>query len=65
MKKILIISNNCLSQEGSNGRTIDNIIHGWRSDKVAQFYIQDAYPDSSICENYFRVTDIDALKSIE
>lgn len=64
MKKILIISNNCLSQEGSNGRTIDNIIHGWRSDKVAQFYIQDAYPDSSICENYFRVTDIDALKSI-
>jgi len=64
MKKILVISNNCLSRGDNNGRTMDNIIHGWKSDKIAQFYIQNSYPDSSVCENFFRVTDVEALKSI-
>lgn len=64
MKRILIISNNCLSKGGSNGRTIDNLIHAWKADKVAQFYIHNSYPDSAFCENFFRITDVDALKSI-
>lgn len=64
MKKILVISNNCLSRGDNNGRTMDNILHGWETIKVAQFYIQNSYPDSTICENFFRVTDTEALKSI-
>lgn len=63
-KRILIISHNCLSKTGSNGRTLGNYLKGWPQDKIAQIYIHAEYPDFSICNNYFCVTDTQVFKSV-
>ncbi len=62
--KILVISHNCFSQSGSNGRTLANFFIGYPEEQLAQFYIYNEMPDSSVCRNYYRVTDKEAVKSI-
>lgn len=59
-KKILIISNQCLSQTSSNGRTLLNMLFGYPSHLLAQFYIHGTR-DNSLCQKYFNVSDKDAL----
>lgn len=61
--RVLIISNNCLSQADSNGRTMQNFLVGWPTEKLAQFYIQNSLPNFSVCRNFFRVTDGQALRA--
>lgn len=61
--RVLVIGNSCLSNTTSNGRTIRNFLIGWDPEKVAQFYIQNEVPDFTVCKNYFRVTDGQALRS--
>ena len=63
-KKLLIISHNCLSKTGSNGRTLANYLQGWPKDKIAQFYIHSEVPDFNICEQYYCMTDASIVKSI-
>jgi len=60
----LIISHNCFSKTGSNGRTLGNFFIGWPKEALAQFYINNEIPDSSVCDNYFRVTDTEVLKAL-
>lgn len=62
--RLLIISNSCLSNSTSNGRTLRNFLIGWNAENIAQFYIQNEVPDFSVCHNYYRVTDGQALKSL-
>lgn len=64
MKKILIISHNCLSKTGSNGRTLSNYLTGYQRDKLAQLYIHSEYPDFSVCQQFFCVSDEDVFRSI-
>lgn len=61
--RTLVISNNCFSKSGSNGRTLANFFRGWPKKRLAQFYIQNEIPDSEVCDNYFRVTDSEAVQS--
>ena len=61
---ILVVSHNCFSKSGSNGRTLANFFLNWPKDSLAQFYISNEVPDSEVCEKYFRVTDIEALKAV-
>lgn len=63
-KKLLIISHNCLSKTGSNGRTLANYLQGWPKDKIAQFYIHPEVPDFDICEQYYCMSDSSIAKSI-
>jgi glycosyltransferase involved in cell wall biosynthesis len=37
---------------------------GWPRESLAQFYIQNATPDFSLCGNYYRITDKDALYAL-
>lgn len=60
----LVLSHNCFSKAGSNGRTLANFFLNWPKESLAQFYISNEIPDSDVCENYFRVTDVEALKAI-
>lgn len=60
--RILIISNECLSDASSNGRTLKNFLLGWPREKLAQFYINRGKPDFKICMNYYSVTDSEAVK---
>ncbi|MBE7081634.1 MAG: glycosyltransferase family 4 protein [Clostridiales bacterium] len=63
MKKVLIISNGALSDSDSNGRTVANLFGTYDKDKLAQFCVY-GNPDFSKCDNYYKVTDKDALKSL-
>lgn len=62
--KVLIISNNCFSKTGSNGRTLGNLFSHWDSDKIAQFYIHNEYPNHTKCSRYYQITDKEMIKSI-
>ena len=63
--KVLLISHTVLSKTGNMGKTLRGYLMGFRIDEVAQFYIHSEVPtDDSICQNYFRFTDVDAIKSI-
>jgi len=61
--KIIIFSHNCLSKCGSNGRTLANLFYGWPKAALAQFYISNEIPDSPVCDKYYRITDMKALKA--
>lgn len=61
--KVLVVAHNCFSKTGSNGRTLGNFFDGYPKESLAQFYISNEVPDSEVCDNYFRVTDVEALKS--
>ncbi|WP_053373005.1 glycosyltransferase family protein [Paenibacillus sp. FJAT-27812] len=64
LPKVLIVSHNCMSKSGSNGRTLSNFLSNWSSDSLAQFYIYPETPDVDNCNNYFRITDWDVLNSL-
>lgn len=61
--KVLILSHNCFSKSGSNGRTLANFFQGWPVECLAQFYIHNEIPDSPVCNNYFRVLDTEAIQA--
>ncbi len=61
--RLLILGNTCLSQVNSNGRTLRNFLIGWPTDKIAQFFVKKHTPDFSVCENYFMLTDKEALNA--
>ena len=63
MKRTLVISNACFSDEGSNGRTLKSLFRGTDKDKLAQFFVYGK-PDFGVCKKYYRVGDKEALKSI-
>lgn len=62
--KLLVVSHNVLSASSNMGKTLSGYFRGWNVDELAQFYIHSEVPMSGACENYFRITDKEALKSI-
>ena len=50
--RVLIVSNECLSPNTSNGRTLRNFLLGWPRERLAQFYIRPSQPDFTACANY-------------
>lgn len=63
MKRTLIISNACLSDSISNGRTLAGLFAKGEKEKIAQFFVYGE-PDSDVCDNYYQVSDRDALRSM-
>lgn len=63
-KKLLIISHNCLSKTGSNGRTLANYLDGWPKEKIAQIYIHPENPSSDVCNQYYCLSDRSIISSI-
>ena len=61
--RVLIFANNGFSKTNSNGRTLAGFFNGFPKENLAQFYIQNDNPDFDICNNYYCVTDAQALKS--
>lgn len=62
--RVLIVSHNCFSLSGSNGRTLGMFFEGYPKEKLAQVFIVDEYPDWDLCSRYYRITDKDILKAI-
>lgn len=63
-KRTLIISNNALSSQKNNGKTIESFFANYPSEKIAQLYFSEEIPDSKVCNNFFKISDIDILKRI-
>ena len=61
-KKILLIANDAMNSSSSNGRTIMNLLKRFDAENLAQFYIHGT-PDYQVCKNYFKSSDIDALRT--
>lgn len=60
MKRLFIVSNEGLSKQSSNGRTLLNLLTGYPPALLAQFSIH-GIPDETVCDNYFQISDNDAL----
>jgi len=63
MKRTLVISNACFSSSISNGRTLEGLFGTAERENLAQFFVYGC-PDSAVCDNYYQVTDSDALRSL-
>lgn len=63
MKKILVISNACFSNIDSNGRTLAKLFLGYPKESLAQFCVYGT-PDFEVCENYYKISDSAAIKSL-
>lgn len=61
--KILVVSNNSISQTNSNGRTLGNYFKGWHKENIAQFCISTTEPDLNICDNYYCIPDSNAFSA--
>lgn len=62
--RVLIISHNCISSTTNMGKTLLSYFHGFPKTDLAQLYIHCEEPvDDTVCCNYFRFTDLDALLS--
>lgn len=63
-KKVLVLSNNCFSKSGSNGRTLEKFFCDYKMENIAQIYIKKENPDFEFCNKYYCITDKDMMKSI-
>ena len=62
--KVLVISHNPFCIYQNNGKTISSIFKSWPSNKIRQLYFSSEMPNSSICQDYFRLSDADQVKSL-
>lgn len=61
--RVLVIAHNPFSDSQNNGKTLSAFFDGWPKDKLAQIYLTPDKPDYTVCENFFRITDLEVLKS--
>lgn len=62
--KVLIVSHNVFSTASNMGKTLHSYFSGFGDYELGQFYIHSEIPTDRICQNYFRITDIEMLRSI-
>lgn len=61
---VLVISNNSLSENNSNGRTLSGFLRGWSKENIAQIYISGELPESEVCDRFYQITDKSVLKGV-
>lgn len=62
--KILVVSHNCFSEITANGRTLSTFFRHWDISNVAQFFVNNEMPYSSVCNSFYRITDKDLIVAI-
>lgn len=60
--KILVISHNPFSDTQNNGKTLSSFFKGWNKDNIRQLYLTLDDCDNSVCNKFYRLSDIDILK---
>lgn len=63
MKKILLISNNPLSQMRNNGKTLYSFFREYSQELLGQIYIENSFPDFESDIKFYRITDKENLAS--
>lgn len=64
MKKILIISNNVLSSQNNNGKTLLSFFKDHPKSNLAQLYFSSEKLDGNYVSTSYRISDEDVLKSV-
>lgn len=62
--KVLVIAHNPFSNMQNNGKTLASFFKGWPKDKIAQLYFTYDNVENDVCDNFYRITDLDVLKNI-
>lgn len=62
--RILVVSHNVFSKTENMGKTLVSYFKDFGKKNLAQFYIHSEIPTSDICNNYYRVTDKEMIKSV-
>ncbi len=62
--KVLVIGHNVFCESTAFGKTLCGFFKWWDKNKIAELYFHSEIPTAPVCENYFRITDTDVLKSI-
>ena len=62
--RVLVVSHNVFSRENNMGRSLAGLLSGWDPDALSQLYFCPEQPSLPLCRRYFRVTDLDALRSL-
>lgn len=64
LQKCLIVSHNVIGLNGNMGKTLYTYFENWPKDKLCQLYFHSEVPTTHLCEQYFRVTDVDLLRGL-
>jgi glycosyltransferase involved in cell wall biosynthesis len=64
LPKILIVSNNPFSTTSNNGKTLASFFTEFPAEKIAQLYFSEEQPDNDTYYNYYKISDIQVLKSM-
>lgn len=64
MKKTLIISNNVLSTQNNNGKTLLSFFRELPSDMLAQIYFSNEDIEGSFASEYYRISEHEILRSL-
>lgn len=62
--RVLVVSHNVFSETENMGKTLVSYFKDFGQENLAQFYIHSEIPTSDICNNYYRVTDKEMIKSV-
>ena len=62
--KTLIISHNPICTYDNMGKTILSLFSCFRKEEICQLYVYPSKPDVDMCSSYFRITDRDAINSL-
>lgn len=61
--KLLVISRDCFSKINANGKTLESLLCSFKREELMQFYTGVDNPDFDFCDSYFRITDMQMMKS--
>jgi hypothetical protein len=62
--RILVVSNNSFSDSTNNGKTLASFFDNYPAENIAQLYFNSELPNITRYNNYYRITDVDVIKSI-
>ena len=63
--KVLVVSSSSFSETGNNGKTLCSLFSNLESSDIAQLYFgTNEEPYIEFCDNYYRITETDILKSL-
>ncbi len=62
--RVLVISHNCFSPNTNMGKTLESFFSCWKSENIAQLYFREDLPVDETASTYYKISDLDALKSI-
>ena len=63
--RVLVISNNSFSSVYNNGKTLEALFSSFPKENIAQLFFHEASePDFLFCNNYWKISEIDLIKSI-